>query len=79
MSFVAASIQAFEGAPLPDVMRRAAIRFLVSGARKQAAGAGPDAEARFACKNATAAETVAATKLPRLIQFAAFTPQSVER
>ncbi len=48
MSFVASSIQAFEGAPLPDLMRRAAIQFLVAGARRQAAGAGPDADAAFA-------------------------------
>jgi cyclopropane-fatty-acyl-phospholipid synthase len=50
MSFVASTIQAFEGAPLPDLMRRAAIRWLVAGARRQAAGAGPDAEARFAAE-----------------------------
>ncbi|HEX3367038.1 cyclopropane-fatty-acyl-phospholipid synthase family protein [Phenylobacterium sp.] len=48
MSFVATALQAFEGAPLPDAMRRAAIEFLVSGARKQAAAAGPDADAAFA-------------------------------
>lgn len=48
MSLVAATLQAFEGAPLPDAMRRAAIQVLVSGARRQAAGSGPDAEARFA-------------------------------
>jgi cyclopropane-fatty-acyl-phospholipid synthase len=48
MSLVASSIQAFEGAPLPDLMRRAAIGWLVAGARRQTAGGGPDAEARFA-------------------------------
>ena len=48
MSFVAATLQAFEGAPLPDPMRKAAIRLLVSGARRQAAGAGPEADAAFA-------------------------------
>ena len=52
MSFVASSIQAFEGAPLPDPVRRAAIQVLVSGARRQAAGAGPGAEARFAAEMA---------------------------
>ena len=48
MSLLATSIQAFEGAPLPDVARRAAIRLLVAGARRQASGSGADAEARFA-------------------------------
>jgi cyclopropane-fatty-acyl-phospholipid synthase len=48
MSFVATALQAFEGAPLPDAMRKAAIEFLVSGARRQAAAAGPDADAAFA-------------------------------
>ncbi|THD77158.1 MAG: class I SAM-dependent methyltransferase [Phenylobacterium sp.] len=48
MSLVATALQAFEGAPLPDAMRRAAIELLVAGARRQLAGAGPDAEARFA-------------------------------
>jgi len=52
MSFVASSIQAFEGAPLPDLMRRAAIQFLVAAARRQAAGADPDADARFAAEMA---------------------------
>ena len=48
MSFVASTIQAFEGAPLPDLMRRAAIELLVANARRQLAGAPDDAEARFA-------------------------------
>jgi cyclopropane-fatty-acyl-phospholipid synthase len=48
MSLVASTVQAFEGAPLPDAVRKAAIQVLVSGARRQAAGAGPDADARFA-------------------------------
>ena len=52
MSLVATTLQAFEGAPLPDAMRKAAIRLLVSGARRQAAGAGPDADARFAAEMA---------------------------
>ena len=48
MSLVASTVQAFEGAPLPDAVRKAAIGLLVAGARRQAAGAGPDADARFA-------------------------------
>lgn len=48
MSFVATALTAFEGAPLPDPMRRAAIQLLVANARRQLAAAGPDAEARFA-------------------------------
>jgi len=48
MSLVSTALLAFEGAPLPDPIRKAAIEFLVSGARKQAAAAGPDAEAAFA-------------------------------
>ena len=48
MSLVSTTLQAFEGAPLPDPVRKAAIQFLVSGARKQAASAGPDADAAFA-------------------------------
>ncbi|HEY0436398.1 MAG TPA: cyclopropane-fatty-acyl-phospholipid synthase family protein, partial [Phenylobacterium sp.] len=52
MSLVAATLQAFEGAPLPDPVRKAAIQFLVSGARRQAAGAGRDADARFAAEMA---------------------------
>ena len=48
MSFIATSMQAFEGAPLPDVMRRAAIQFLVAGARRKAAGCGLEAGAAFA-------------------------------
>jgi len=52
MSLVATTLQAFEGAPLPDAMRKAAIRLLVSGARRQAACAGPDADARFAAEMA---------------------------
>ena len=48
MSLVSAALLAFEGAPLPDPVRKAAIAFLVSGARRQAAGAGPDTDATFA-------------------------------
>jgi cyclopropane-fatty-acyl-phospholipid synthase len=50
MSFVATTLHAFEGAPLPDAMRRAAIQLLVANARRQLAAAGPDAEARFAAE-----------------------------
>jgi cyclopropane-fatty-acyl-phospholipid synthase len=48
MSLISTALVAFEGAPLPDPVRKAAIQVLVSGARKQAAGAGPDADAAFA-------------------------------
>ena len=48
MSFISNTIQAFEGAPLPDAVRKAAIQLLVSGARRQAAQAGPDADRAFA-------------------------------
>jgi cyclopropane-fatty-acyl-phospholipid synthase len=50
MSFVASSIRAFEGAPLPDPLRRAAIGWLVASARRQAADVGEGAEARFAAE-----------------------------
>jgi cyclopropane-fatty-acyl-phospholipid synthase len=48
MSLVAATIQAFEGAPLPDLVRRAAVELLVANARRQLAGAGPDGARDFA-------------------------------
>ena len=48
MSLVAAAIQAFEGAPLPDLVRRAAVELLVSNARRGLAEAGPDAARNFA-------------------------------
>ena len=48
MSLVSNTLTAFEGAPLPDPVRKAAIQILVSGARRQAAQAGPDADAAFA-------------------------------
>jgi cyclopropane-fatty-acyl-phospholipid synthase len=52
MSFIASTITAFEGAPLPDAMRRAAIELLVANARRQLAGAGPRATADFAAEMA---------------------------
>jgi cyclopropane-fatty-acyl-phospholipid synthase len=48
MSLVAAAIQAFEGAPLPDLLRRAAVEMLVAKARRGLADAPADAEAAFA-------------------------------
>ncbi|MBI1197688.1 MAG: methyltransferase domain-containing protein [Phenylobacterium sp.] len=48
MSLIAATIDAFEGAPLPDVVRRTAITLLVANARRQLGAAGPDADAVFA-------------------------------
>ena len=40
--------RAFEGAPLPDAARRAAVNLLVSGARRRLAAGDPAAEADFA-------------------------------
>ncbi|MEH6676217.1 SAM-dependent methyltransferase [Phenylobacterium sp.] len=48
MSFISSTVQAFEGAPIPDVMRRAAIELLVANARRQLGQSGPDAETAFA-------------------------------
>ncbi|WP_421737030.1 SAM-dependent methyltransferase [Caulobacter sp.] len=48
MSLVKAAIHAFEDAPLPDVVSRAAIRFLVGDARRRLAGAPEGASADFA-------------------------------
>lgn len=48
MSFISSTVQAFEGAPIPDVMRRAAIELLVANARRQLGQAGPGAETAFA-------------------------------
>jgi len=48
MSFISSTVQAFEGAPIPDVMRRAAIELLVANARRRLGAAGPDAETAFA-------------------------------
>ncbi|WP_309606386.1 cyclopropane-fatty-acyl-phospholipid synthase family protein [Phenylobacterium sp.] len=53
MSLVSTALQAFEGAPLPDALRRAAIQVLVSGARRQAAATAPGADAAFARQMAT--------------------------
>lgn len=47
MSFIATTITAFEGAPLPDLVRRSAIDFLVAGARRRLNPA-PDVEREFA-------------------------------
>jgi len=48
MSLVKAAIHAFEDAPIPDLVSRAAIGFLVGDARKRLAGPGPDVSAPFA-------------------------------
>jgi cyclopropane-fatty-acyl-phospholipid synthase len=48
MRLVAAAIHAFEGAPLPDLVRRAAVGVLVAKARRQLADAPPNADAAFA-------------------------------
>ncbi len=48
MSFIASAIKVFEGAPVPDPLRRAAIEGLVTHARLQLGQAAPDAEAAFA-------------------------------
>jgi cyclopropane-fatty-acyl-phospholipid synthase len=48
MSLIAATIDAFEGAPLPDAVRKTAIGLLVANARRQLSGAGPDVDAAFA-------------------------------
>lgn len=48
MSLVANTIHAFEGAPLPDLVRRAAVDLLVSQARRQLAASPPEAAAVFA-------------------------------
>ena len=47
MNAVATVINMFEGAPLPDAVRRAAVRALVSGARRNLAGDG-EADTAFA-------------------------------
>jgi len=52
MSLVSTTLTAFEGAPLPDAVRKAAIQVLVSGARRQAQASGPDADAAFAAEMA---------------------------
>ena len=48
MSLVAAAIRAFEGAPLPDLVRRAAVEMLVGNARRGLADAPDDSTAAFA-------------------------------
>lgn len=48
MRLLASTIHAFEGAPLPDAARRAAIGLLVAGARRNLASAPPQSAARFA-------------------------------
>ncbi len=48
MSLVASAIHAFEGARLPDLVRRAAVEFLVSNARRNLQAAPASAAARFA-------------------------------
>ncbi|ODT89246.1 cyclopropane-fatty-acyl-phospholipid synthase family protein [Phenylobacterium sp. SCN 70-31] len=48
MSLTAAVIDTFEGAPLPDAVRRTAIELLVANARRQLSAAGSDADAVFA-------------------------------
>ena len=45
MSTVAAVINAFEGAPLPDALRRAAVSFLVEGARRGLQGSAAEIDA----------------------------------
>ncbi|HEX5377062.1 MAG TPA: cyclopropane-fatty-acyl-phospholipid synthase family protein [Phenylobacterium sp.] len=52
MSLLAAAINAFEGAPLPDLVRRAAVDLLVSNARRQLASAPAGADAQFAAEMA---------------------------
>jgi cyclopropane-fatty-acyl-phospholipid synthase len=47
MNAVAAVINTFEGAPLPDAVRRAAVRALVAGARRNLSGGG-DTDTAFA-------------------------------
>jgi cyclopropane-fatty-acyl-phospholipid synthase len=48
MSAIASVINAFEGAPLPDAVRRAAVGFLVGGARRNLTGAPGAMDAQFA-------------------------------
>jgi cyclopropane-fatty-acyl-phospholipid synthase len=49
MSFAAAALQTFEGAPIPDALRRAAVGFLVGSAARRMSGA-EDIDARFAAE-----------------------------
>jgi cyclopropane-fatty-acyl-phospholipid synthase len=48
MSAIAAALQLFEGAPLPDFARRAAVNWMVGGARKRMLSVDPAAEGAFA-------------------------------
>ena len=48
MSLISATIDTFEGAPLPDIVRKTAISLLVANARRQLSGSGPETEAAFA-------------------------------
>jgi len=48
MSAIAAALQLFEGAPLPDFARRAAVNWMVSGARRRMRTVDPGAEVAFA-------------------------------
>ena len=48
MSAISATIQAFEGAPVPDLLRKVAIEFLVANARRQLGGEPGEADAAFA-------------------------------
>ena len=50
MSALSSVITAFEGAPLPDPVRRAAVRMLVEGARRNLAGAPGAGDAAFAAQ-----------------------------
>lgn len=52
MTFAAAAIQAFEGAPIPDVMRRGAVAYLVGMASRRMVGA-PSIDSAFAEDMAT--------------------------
>jgi cyclopropane-fatty-acyl-phospholipid synthase len=51
MSLAAVALQAFEGAPVPDVLRRAAVGFLVGAAARRMEGGAP-VDARFAAEMA---------------------------
>ena len=48
MSFTSAIIDTFEGAPLPDTVRKTAIHLLVANARREHSKVGPGTEAAFA-------------------------------
>lgn len=50
MTLIANAVQAFEGAPVPDLMRRAAIELLVSRARRELARGDALADAAFAAE-----------------------------